>query len=844
MGSTDALRILTQMDIGPILSGMNGAADAVTSGTGRMNADFQKMQAQFESTVAGMRAEAEQLQARVAELEAQLANVGKRGISSATEARHAMRGLGEEIGIHMPRFVSTFLSSLGPVATVAAAAFTPIAIVGMIQVLGQIPGAIEKGISSLRGWDAEAKKTFEDSQAHIIAMTRAMIDGANSISKAQATAGKSGLVRTAAEKEALDKEIANYEKYQTTLKAQLSASENVKKSIEVSWKGIGSEMLHAFEGMPSPESSKLFLRPFMGPELDQAKTNIGNLKKQIEDLDLTLVRLRAQAKIVPIESAGESAKEIDETKDAKITADHQAALAKVETDKAALEEERRLNKVTLDEYVAQAKAIAAQELAINLATINQKRAQARAEEKTVGTPAGPKMEALRGEEVAARETTAREVQKIETTAAAERITLNENETKARIENQKRYQLAVVAGEEEVIKEQYAAHQISAAQETARLTGVADQRFGIERAALVKEVEEAGKQGEKKRALLITLLGQLQTLEVEHANSVQAIKAEGTRKEIADRQIAEEIALRDAEETAAMELKYAQFVDAQKLKSHQISMSQYAKDQQAALDKNFNDMRTAMDKWIAFMEANNEKGTRQYQMALAKRKELYQKYILDSEKLTAQLNAKEQAAILQMQSLWNGAFTQWITGHETLAKAVVKAWDTMLVGIVNNLLKMLEQMLVNYAMQKAASSKNILQQAKEAAAKAYNAMAGIPYVGPVLGAAAAAAVFAGVMAFGTAAKGAVAPEDMMMFQHAKEMTLPAHLSTGVEAMVKAYTSGAGAGGPAAMRGPAPTINYQPTVYGEKQWAKKMLRQHSDELGAIVQQLMRDGKVRAY
>ncbi|MGC1187472.1 MAG: hypothetical protein WA871_08770, partial [Candidatus Acidiferrales bacterium] len=47
--------------------------------------------------------------------------------------------------------------------------------------------------------------------------------------------------------------------------------------------------------------------------------------------------------------------------------------------------------------------------------------------------------------------------------------------------------------------------------------------------------------------------------------------------------------------------------------------------------------------------------------------------------------------------------------------------------------------------------------------------------PVLAPIAAAGAFAAVMAFGSAERGAVMPEDMMMALHKQEMVLPAHIS---------------------------------------------------------------------
>ena len=88
---------------------------------------------------------------------------GARSVTGNTrETREALRGLGEEIGVTMPRFVSSWLASLGPVSGIMSVAFAPIAVIGLIEVLEKIPGALQKGIDWLHGWTAEAKKAFEE----------------------------------------------------------------------------------------------------------------------------------------------------------------------------------------------------------------------------------------------------------------------------------------------------------------------------------------------------------------------------------------------------------------------------------------------------------------------------------------------------------------------------------------------------------------------------------------------------------------------------------------------------------------------------------------------------------
>lgn len=165
-GDDDTLRIVSQFDVGGIQAGMSEAATAVEQGTARMNESFGQM-------------------ATVSEY-------------SATEARHALHGLGEEIGIHVPRFVQSFVAQLGGVGPVLAASFAPIAVIGLVEVLGQIPEALDKGINKLNGWNEAAAKAFKDATAGAIKFEKENITINEEIAKI-GLIGKTGVEKFDAE---------------------------------------------------------------------------------------------------------------------------------------------------------------------------------------------------------------------------------------------------------------------------------------------------------------------------------------------------------------------------------------------------------------------------------------------------------------------------------------------------------------------------------------------------------------------------------------------------------------------------------------------------------------------
>lgn len=104
----------------------------------------------------------------------------------------------------------------------------------------------------------------------------------------------------------------------------------------------------------------------------------------------------------------------------------------------------------------------------------------------------------------------------------------------------------------------------------------------------------------------------------------------------------------------------------------------------------------------------------------------------------------------------------------------------------------------------AAMKSIVNDAAAAAAGAYHAMSGIPMVGPLLGAAAAASVFAAAIAFkgmvSSAAGGYDIPPGVnpLVQAHAEEMILPASIARPLRGMIAANDAGANDGGSMSAR----------------------------------------------
>ncbi|MGC2695032.1 MAG: hypothetical protein WA738_04500, partial [Candidatus Angelobacter sp.] len=175
------------------------------------------------------------------------------------------------------------------------------------------------------------------------------------------------------------------------------------------------------------------------------------------------------------------------------------------------------------------------------------------------------------------------------------------------------------------------------------------------------------------------------------------------------------------------------------------------------------------------------------------------------KVNKQSTQTMQSIAHNMATSFSSAIRGMIDGTETFGAAFAKLGKQMVSSLESSLEKMLSDWLEHHLMEllihtqtkesevateQAASTQKegisirehmgeVFRTAKEAAIHAWNAMSNIPVVGPALGAAAAAATFSAVMAFGslTSAAGGYyeVDRDQLAFIHKKEMVLPAGIA---------------------------------------------------------------------
>lgn len=221
---------------------------------------------------------------------------------STKEAREAMRGLGEEIGLHIPRFISSFVTQLGGVGPALAGAFSAVAVVGMIQVVSELPDVFDKLIGKITGWDETAKKAYD----HFADENRKAIGDLESLREKQEAVGLIGLKGTS--KLARERELAQGEIVRATERMAELQRENSKLASEPTQVGGLNWLKTAGDAFFYGEHN--LLRP-----KEEVQKDIERNEKELAELKAKLSELRG-VKVPTI--AAETAKQ--EREDAEATA--------------------------------------------------------------------------------------------------------------------------------------------------------------------------------------------------------------------------------------------------------------------------------------------------------------------------------------------------------------------------------------------------------------------------------------------------------------------------------------------------------------------------------------------
>jgi hypothetical protein len=270
------------------------------------------------------------------------------------------------------------------------------------------------------------------------------------------------------------------------------------------------------------------------------------------------------------------------------------------------------------------------------------------------------------------------------------------------------------------------------------------------------------------------------------------------------------------------LAQASFAELEKTTAFEVSMGQMTAQQRvAALTAAAARETSIRQQQSAIIEMYDQGNLKKYLEDLAKEETAAQQSAAKILQIDQQLAQKQQQQFAGMFQAMTGPFNSfvdhWLTSGQRMGQAFAKMGDEIAMNFINAEIRMLEKHLqtelqkrfitqttntMNVASTTAAAAttsgletmsalQSLNKSAATAAGKAWSAMADIPVVGPVLGAVAAAATYAGVMALAAFEHGGIVDGGggmaVPILAHAGERVLSQSQTTNFEKMVNQSSS---------------------------------------------------------
>lgn len=269
-------------------------------------------------------------------------------------------------------------------------------------------------------------------------------------------------------------------------------------------------------------------------------------------------------------------------------------------------------------------------------------------------------------------------------------------------------------------------------------------------------------------------------------------------------------LKDSEAAVAAKRTEAQ----QELSEHTITAQQALAIEQSANQQALDDYAQFLAAKVALDQGNVQALNKDAQDWVAFQRQITKQMATDQEQTSKQIQQQWMDTFRPITQ----AFDQSITGMIQGTKTISQTWKSMLADLLMSEIRSGVQRLARWtatelaktaatnagnasriasneaadrtgmAQEGAMSEKEIMNSAYTAGAKAYQAVVGIPIVGPVLAPVAAATAFAGVMAFDNISSAAggwerVPYDDAPALLHRNEMVLPSTLADRVRGMTE-------------------------------------------------------------
>lgn len=204
----------------------------------------------------------------------------------------------------------------------------------------------------------------------------------------------------------------------------------------------------------------------------------------------------------------------------------------------------------------------------------------------------------------------------------------------------------------------------------------------------------------------------------------------------------------------------------------------------------------------------------------------------------QFQSRWESALDGITNAFGTAFAGIFDGTKTIGDSFRDLGRIILASMVGSIARSLTQFIAAQitmrVMGQATARQTVANSAVEAAANAFKATAGIPFIGPLLAPLAAAGAFAAVLSFGSGIASAAGgwgqvPEDQLAMVHKNEMILPAPIAETMRNLSEQGAATAGGGGSVTIT----AMDAQSFV--------EFLKRNGGSLAGVLKELERNGQL---
>ena len=381
---------------------------------------------------------------------------------------------------------------------------------------------------------------------------------------------------------------------------------------------------------------------------------------------------------------------------------------------------------------------------------------------------------------------------------------------------------------------------------AAIKGSNAQKLGVIEETAKKELDAADKNHDARLAILadeaskVAAIFGTQSKEyegIQHQITEETRAAANERRQIED--IAAKSTIKLAQEALAGEEQAAKF---------RVEMGTESRSQEIAQEQQFLARRYALDvQALAQEEAAAQGDVTKLAEINAQKLALAAQYENQRTALAQQGALQRTAVERQLAGQWGDSLAKMVTLQQGFGQTIrqgymslVNAFDQMIAKMIT---QWIEGGIMQIAVSKTVQQKQVLIDAKKAASGAYNALVGVPIIGPVLAPIAAATAFAAVSAYSAAGGWGDVPYDgAQTTLHAREMVLPADIATPLRANLKSGGTPTGAANNNSASGDTHIHHhYSPTIPANMPFADQ-LAAHEDNVIGMFNRAVRNGKLK--